>query len=48
MHAILVNLDTGNQLLSSANGSFDAWLIWTIVADSLGVDEDTEDRAKHD
>ena len=35
VHAILVNLGAGNQHLSSAEGGFDAWLIWIIVAAGL-------------
>ena len=34
-HAILINLGAGNQHLSSADGGFDAWLIWIIVAAGL-------------
>lgn len=35
VHAILVNLGAGNQHLSSANGGFDAWLLWIIIAAGL-------------
>ena len=32
VNAIAVNLGAGNQHLSTANGGFDQWLIWIIVA----------------
>ena len=35
VHAILVNLGAGNQHLSSADGGFDAWLLWIIIAAGL-------------
>ncbi len=35
VHAILINLGAGNQHLSSANGGFDAWLLWIIIAAGL-------------
>lgn len=35
VHAILINLGAGNQHLSSADGGFDAWLIWIIVGAGL-------------
>lgn len=37
VHAILVNLGAGNQHLSSANGGFDAWLLWIIIAAGLFI-----------
>ena len=35
VQTIMVNLGAGNQHLSSANGGFDAWLIWIIVGAGL-------------
>ncbi len=35
VHAVLINLGAGNQHLSSAEGGFDAWLLWIIVAAGL-------------
>ncbi len=35
VHAIMINLGAGNQHLSSANGGFDAWLLWIIVGAGL-------------
>ena len=35
VNAIMVNLGAGNQHLSSADGGFDAWLIWIIVGAGL-------------
>ena len=35
VNAILINLGAGNQHLSSADGGFDAWLIWIIVGAGL-------------
>ena len=37
VHAIMVNLGAGNQHLSSANGGFDAWLLWIIIAAGLFI-----------
>ena len=37
VHAILVNLGAGNQHLSSADGGFDAWLLWIIIAAGLFI-----------
>ena len=35
VHAILINLGAGNQHLSSAEGGFDAWLLWIIIIAGL-------------
>jgi hypothetical protein len=35
VNAIVINLGAGNQHLSSADGGFDAWLIWIIVGAGL-------------
>ncbi|PZC42599.1 MAG: hypothetical protein DK306_002276 [Chloroflexi bacterium] len=35
VNAIMINIGAGNQHLSSADGGFDAWLIWIIVAAGL-------------
>ena len=35
VQTIAVNLGAGNQHLSTANGGFDAWLIWIIVGAGL-------------
>ena len=37
VNAIMVNLGAGNQHLSSANGGFDAWLLWIIVGAGLFI-----------
>lgn len=37
VHAIMINLGAGNQHLSSADGGFDAWLLWIIVAAGLFI-----------
>ena len=35
VNAIVINLGAGNQHLSSADGGFDAWLLWIIVGAGL-------------
>ncbi|MXX79756.1 MAG: hypothetical protein F4Y69_01840 [Chloroflexi bacterium] len=35
VHAIMINLGAGNQHLSSADGGFDAWLLWIIIGAGL-------------
>ena len=37
VHAIMINLGAGNQHLSSANGGFDAWLLWIIIGAGLFI-----------
>ena len=37
VHAIMVNLGAGNQHLSSADGGFDAWLLWIIIGAGLFI-----------
>ncbi|MDE2893376.1 MAG: hypothetical protein OXN86_12855 [Chloroflexota bacterium] len=37
VHAIMINLGAGNQHLSSADGGFDAWLLWIIIGAGLFI-----------